>query len=270
MPVLTVNGVTLNTLDEGRGDAVIFLHGLGSCGEDWIFQTVHFCAIYRVVAPDLRGHGRSSKPAGPYSIALFASDVAALLAALSIERAHVVGLSLGGLVAQQMALDFPERVRSLALTSAFAHLLSADVRRLAQLAWRGILSLVLPLERSAPIVAKSLFPFPHQAALRHTAAARIAANDRAAYRSSIAAIRRFDSRRRLHRITCPTLIVSGDRDRTVPRSLQSRLAQGIPGARWEIVRDSGHATPIDQPDAYNALLESFLSDVCAPLAGSGY
>ena len=263
MPVLTVNGVTLNAVDEGSGDVIVFLHGLGSCGEDWVFQTAFFCATYRVLAPDLRGHGRSSKPAGPYSIALFASDVAAMLDALSIGRAHVVGLSLGGLVALQMALDFPDRVRSLALTNAFAHLLSVDAARLARLAWRGVISLALPLDRSAQHVARSLFPFPHQAELRRLTAARIAANDRAAYRASIAAIRRFDSRRHLHRVARPVLIVTGDRDRTVPRSLQRRLAQSIPGARWEIVRDSGHATPIDQPEAYNTMLASFFRNVGA-------
>jgi pimeloyl-ACP methyl ester carboxylesterase len=174
---------------------------------------------YRVLRLTCAG-GRSSKPAGPYSIALFASDVAAMLDALSIGRAHVVGLSLGGLVAQQMALDFSERVCSLALTNAFAHLLSVGVARLARLAWRGIVSLALPLERSAQHVARSLFPFPEQAELRRLTAARIAANDPAAYRASIAAIRRFDSRRRLCQITRPTLIVTGDRDRSVPRSLQ--------------------------------------------------
>jgi pimeloyl-ACP methyl ester carboxylesterase len=258
MPHVAVAGISLHYLDEGRGDPIVFLHGLGSCGEDWILQTRHFAAAYRVVAPDLRGHGRSDKPPGPYSIGHMVSDMAALLDALSIERAHVVGLSLGGLVAQQLAIDFPRRVRSLTLTNTFAHLWSGNLLYLARLMWRGLISLALPLERSAEFVADSLFPRPHQADLRRVTVQRIAGNDRAAYRASLAAIRRFDARPALRRIDVPTLVVTGERDATVPRDRQRRLARGIRGARWEIVRDSGHGTPIDQHEVYNALLESFL------------
>jgi pimeloyl-ACP methyl ester carboxylesterase len=261
MPETTLDGMTLHYLDEGRGDPVIFLHGLGSCGEDWVLQAPAFAAAYRVISPDLRGHGRSGKPAGPYSIALFASDVAALLDALSIDRAHVVGLSLGGLVAQQLAMDWPDRVLSLTLTNTFARLLSANLTELVRLLRRGLISLVLPLERSAQHVADRLFPYPHQAELRRLTARRIAGNDRAAYRATIAAIRRFDSRRDLRRIRASTLVVTGDRDDTVPRARQGELARSIHAARWEIVRDSGHATPIDQPDAYNELVAGFLKSL---------
>lgn len=258
MPQAAVDGATLHYLDTGQGDAILFLHGLGSCGDDWVLQTPAFADAYRLIAPDLRGHGQSSKPAGPYSAALFAADAAALLDALGVERAHVAGLSLGGLVAQQLAIDFPRRVRSLALINTFAHLLSGSALELARLLRRGLISLALPMGRNARLVARSLFPYPHQAELRRYAAQRLAQNDRAAYRASIAAIRRFDSRRHLGRIACPALIITGDRDRTVPFSRQRELAHGIRGARWEIVRDSGHATPIDQPDAFNSLLRAFL------------
>ena len=260
MSEVIVNGILLHYLDEGCGEPIVFLHGLGSCGEDWVLQTQPFAAEFRVIAPDLRGHGRSSKPAAPYTVALFASDVAALLDALSIDSAHVVGLSLGGLVAQQLAIGFPRRVRRLVLTSTFAHLLSGSVIELAQVLRRGLISLLLPLERNAQHVARGLFPHPHQAELRHLTARRLIENDPAAYRASIAAIRRFDSRRELSRIASPTLVVTGERDGTVARARQRELANGIRGARWEVIRNSGHATPIDQPDVYNALLRSFLRD----------
>jgi pimeloyl-ACP methyl ester carboxylesterase len=237
----------------------VFLHGLGSCGEDWVLQTQFFAPRFRVIAPDLRGHGRSGKPAGPYSIALLASDVAALLDALAIESAHIAGLSLGGLVAQQLAIDDPRRVRRLTLTNTFARLFSGNVVHMTRLLRRGLISLLLPLERSAPRVAAGLFPLPHQIELRRLAAQRLADNDRQAYRASIAAIRRFDSRRDLHRVTHPTLVVTGDRDNTIPCDRQRDLAQRIRHARWEVIRDSGHATPIDQPEIYNALLASFLA-----------
>jgi len=258
MPVATASGITLHYLDEGRGDPIVFLHGMGSCGEDWVLQTREFAEEYRVIAPDLRGHGRSDKPPGPYSMALFAADVAALLDTLSIDRAHIVGLSLGGLVAQRLAINFPDRVRSLTLTNTFARLISGNLIELARLLRRGLISLLLPLDRSAEYVAAGLFPLPHQVEIRRLTAQRIAGNDWTAYRATIAAIRRFDSRRDLSRIDSPTLVVTGDRDRTVPRARQRELARGIRGAQWEIVRNSGHATPIDQPDVYNELLAVFL------------
>ncbi|HLF27375.1 MAG TPA: alpha/beta hydrolase [Anaerolineae bacterium] len=261
MPQVTLNDITLHYLDEGYGEPIVFLHGLGSCGEDWVLQTQFFASRFRVLAPDLRGHGRSSKPAGPYSAALFASDVAALLDRLSIEHAHVVGLSLGGLVAQQLAIECPDRVRTLTLTNTFAHLIAGNVLELMRLLRRGVISLVLPLERSAHLVAQGLFPYPHQVELRRLTVQRLTQNERAAYRASLAAVRRFDSRRALARITCPTLIITGERDRTVPRSRQGELACGIRGARWEIIRDSGHATPIDQPEIYNRLLLSAFDQV---------
>lgn len=265
MPDVGVNGITLHYLDEGRGAPILLLHGLGSCGEDWVLQTQYFSGEFRVVAPDLRGHGQSTKPAGAYSIALLASDVACLLDALSIDSAHVVGLSLGGLVAQQLAIDFPRRVLSLALINTFARLLSGNVRELARVLRRGFVSLVLPMRTNAQLIARGLFPQPHQAEMRRLAVQRIMTNDRAAYRAAIIAIRDFDSRRSLHRVTCPTLVVTGESDSTVPRARQRELAGGIRDARWEIIRDSGHATPIDQPAAFNALLRAFLRDSRAGL-----
>jgi len=258
MPEIMANGIPMYYLDEGSGEPLVFLHGLGSCADDWILQWPCFAPSFRAIAADLRGHGRSGKPAGPYSVALFASDIAALLDSLSVGPAHVVGLSLGGLVAQQLAIDSPHGVRSLTLINTFAHLLSGSVFSLARLLRRGILSLVLPMRHNAAHIAAELFPLPHQVELRRLAAQRLAANDRAAYRASIGAIRRFDSRSDLHRISCPTLVVTGQRDRTVPRDRQRVLVRGIRGARWELIPDSGHATPIDRADAYNALQMEFL------------
>jgi pimeloyl-ACP methyl ester carboxylesterase len=259
MTEASVNGITLHTIDAGHGDPVLFLHGLGSCGDDWVLQTQVFAGRFRVIAPDLRGHGWSSKPAGPYSVVQLAADVAGLLDVLSIDRAHVVGLSLGGLVAQQMAIDLPHKVHSLTLTNTFARLLSGNLFDMARLVRRGLISLALPMERNAQHVADGLFPYPSQAELNRLTVQRLMGNDRAAYRASIAAIRRFDSRRNLARIATPTLVVTGDRDGTVPRARQRELAFGIDGARWEVVRDSGHATPVDQPDVYNALVMSFIA-----------
>jgi len=139
MPQAAINGITLHYLDEGLGEPLVLLHGLGSCGEDWVLQTQFFAPRFRVIAPDLRGQGRSSKPPGHYSIAQLATDVTALLGALSIDSAHLVGLSLGGLVAQQIAIDTPRRARSLTLTNTFAYLLGGNMIDMARLFQRGLI-----------------------------------------------------------------------------------------------------------------------------------
>src|SRR5262245_6113005 len=130
VPDIALAGATLHYETRGRPDrpAIVLLHGLGSSSADWVFQLPALEAGYHVLAPDLRGHGRSSRPPGPLTIAAMARDVAALLDTLEIPSTHVAGLSLGGCVGLALALDDPARVRSLTLVNAFAHLAPAGPR----------------------------------------------------------------------------------------------------------------------------------------------
>ena len=258
MPVLSVNSIELHYLEAGAGQPVLLLHGLGSCGDDWLFQTPILAERWRVIAPDLRGHGQSGKPRGPITMAQLATDIAGLMDGLGLAPAHIVGLSLGGLVGQQLAIDFPQKVNRLVLVNTFAHLWPTSLRETYTLLRRAIVSALLPLNLTARVVAADLFPRPAQSEIRQAALDRIGTNDLTAYRSLMRAIRRFDTRRSLHRIHAPTLIITGDRDRIVPRGCQLQLVRGIPNVRWQIVRDSGHATPIDQPEEFNRLVLEFL------------
>src|SRR5512139_2319568 len=119
---ILVNGLQLFYLEQGEGSAVIFLHGLGSAAEDWQLQFPAFAPRYRVIAPDLRAHGQSE--AGPFywTIETLADEVAQLLGELQAGPAHMVGLSLGGCVAQALASRQPRLVRSLTLVNSFARL----------------------------------------------------------------------------------------------------------------------------------------------------
>ncbi|HEY4720288.1 MAG TPA: alpha/beta hydrolase, partial [Anaerolineae bacterium] len=261
MPVLSVNSIELHYLEAGSGQPVLLLHGLGSCGDDWFFQTPILAERGRhVIAPDLRGHGQSSNLRGPISVTQLAADIAGLMDGLGLASAHIVGLSLGGLVGQQLAIDFPQKVQRLILTNTFAHLWPTSLRELYTLLRRAIVSRLLPLNLTAQVVAADLFPRPDQSELRQAALDRVQTNDLTAYRSLIGAIRRFDTRRSLHRIHAPTLVITGDRDRVVPRGCQLQLVRGIPNVRWQMVRDSGHATPIDQPEEFNRLVLEFLKE----------
>lgn len=261
MPEITIGPFRIHFHEAGSGDAILLLHGLGSCGQDWLLQMPLLSRRFRVIAPDLRGHGQTDKPPDCVRVSDLASDVIGLLDALDIDRAHVVGLSLGGCVALQMALDVPARVRSLMPVNTFARLEPDSPRHALMLASRLVVLGLRGLPAQAEFVAARLFPKPEQAPLRQLAAERIAANDVTTYRRLLFALRAFDVRDRLREIACPTLIVAGDRDSTVPIKAKQLLAANIPRARLEIVADSGHATPIDQPDVFNSLLMQFVESV---------
>ncbi len=261
MPALAVDDRHIFFEEAGSGETMVLLHGLGSCGQDWVLQMPVFSSRFHVIAPDLPGHGQTNKPHGQISITQMASDIAGLLDLLEVRRAHVVGLSLGGCVAQQIALDQPARVRSLTLANTFARFDLGGPRVAIPLMLRLSVLRFVGLPAQAQIVAARLFPKPGQESLRALAAERIAANDPATYRRVLSAIRSFDATGCLSRITCPTLVVAGDRDTTVPLRAKRLLAAHIPDARFELVADSGHATPIDQPEAFNRLVLEFVGSV---------
>lgn len=261
MPYVTVTGLRFHYIVQGFGPVVMLIHDLGSCAEDWLLlQAPALSQRYRVLMPDLRGHGRSARPPGPYTVPQMADDTAGLLDALGVNSAHVVGLSLGGAVAQAMAVRHPAKVRSLILVNTFAYL-----RPKGWTEWRytlaRILALFIGLVTYARLEAEELFPRPDQAGLRRVAFRRLCANDPAAYRAALLAAATYDGRRDLGSIRSPTLIVAGLEDTVVPLRAKEELAAGIPGARLVTIPNSGHATPSDKPVAFNRVALDFLRQV---------
>jgi 3-oxoadipate enol-lactonase len=241
------------------GPLVVLLHGLGSSSADWPQQHAVLESRYRIVAVDLPGHGRSALPAGPVTVEGMARDVAALLARLDDAPAHVLGLSLGACVALRLALAAPERVRSLTLVNPFARVQPAGPGDLARLGLRMLLLGAAPMRAVAGHVAGRLFPWPEQRALYEAAVASLAATPRRAYFAAMRALAGFDARGQVAAIRHPTLIVAGDRDTSVPLSAKLALARAIPRAHLLVVPASGHATPHDQPEAFNRALVEFLA-----------
>ena len=240
-----------------EGPTVLFLHGLGSCGEDWGLQIPVVSERYGVLTLDMPGHGRSSQPEGWPSIEDMAHRIAALLEAHAESAVHVVGLSLGGAVAMQLALAHPEAVRSLTLVNTFARLHTGSSglsRRLVRLVFVALGR----MDRVGQWVAAGLFPQPDQKLLRQAAAERIASNPRRAYLRAIWAAARFDICDRLNELNIPTLVVAGELDKTVSMAAKRELADCIPGARLVVIPGSGHATPIDAAEEFNRTLLDFL------------
>ncbi len=239
-------------------NTVVLLHGMGSCGEDWALQIPALAERYRVVTPDMRGHGQSDKPPGPYSIAHMAGDVIELMNELKIESAHVAGLSMGGCIALQLAIAHANRVRSAVIVNSFAKARPAG--------WRGVLRFLNriwslnfgTMVDVAEPVARSMFPKPEQAELRRIALERIASNPKKQYRAILSAVVRFNALPHLNQIKCPVLIVAGDRDLTVPLPPKRELHRKLPGSEFVLISDSGHATPVDQPEKFNEALLDFI------------
>ncbi len=260
MPFVCANRIRLHYESQGAGPALLFLHGIGSSTVDWAAQIQEFARTYRVVALDLRGHGESEKPPGPYGMALFAADVAAVLRALDIPSAHVVGLSLGGCVAFQLAVDFPDLVLSLVVVNSAPEIVRRSFRvlleswrRKAIIRWRGL----RPLGER---VAQRLLPKPEQAALRAAFVERFARNDPQAYLHSLKAVVGWSVADRLESIRCPVLVIAADHDYT-PVAAKERFVRLLPNARLVVIADSRHATPMERPREFNAALAEFLAHV---------
>jgi len=260
MPTQRANGIDIHYETAGQGEPLLLLHGLGSRSEDWQLQVPVFAERYQVITADMRGHGRTAKPPGPYSVPMMAADVFGLLDALGSDAAHVVGLSMGGMIAFQMAVDRPERVRSLVIVNSgpalVAHTFSERLRVWQRLA----LARLSKPARTAQFLGPRLFPKPEQAELRAMFIAQWAQNDPRAYRAAMRALVGWSVLDRVSAIRCPTLVISGDRDYTPPAAKEGYTAL-IPTAQLVVIDDSGHATPIDQAERFNAVVLEFLADV---------
>jgi len=243
-----------------EGPGILFLHGLGSCGEDWGLQIPTVNERYWLLTLDMPGHGRSSQPEGWPTIEDMAFQVASVVRERSESPVHVVGLSLGGAVAMQLALAHPEVVSSLTLVNTFARLRSGSsgfFRKLVRLTFVALGR----MDRVGEWVAAGLFPKPDQELLRQAAAERIASNPRSAYLRAIWAATRFDICDRLSEINSSTLVIAGELDTTVSMEAKKELADQIPGARLVVIPASGHATPIDAAEEFNRTLLDFLSEL---------
>lgn len=259
MPYFDNDGCQLHYEDYGHGAPLLLVHGLGSSTRDWEYQIPVLAQHYRVIALDVRGHGRSDKPRGAYRIADFADDVAALIEYLQLPPVHLVGISMGGMIGFQLGVDRPELLRSLTIVNSGPEVKAKSPGDWLEIAKRWTLSRLLSLETIAKALAKLLFPKPEQAELRRKVEERWPQNDKHAYLASLDAIIGWGVRERLKRITCPTLVISADRDYTPVERKREYVAE-MPNARLLVIENSRHATPLDQPERFNSALLAFLGE----------
>lgn len=262
MPYFEHDGCNLHYQEFGHGEPVLLIHGLGSSCQDWEYQIPALAARYRVIVMDVRGHGRSDKPAERYSIAGFSADVEALLDHLQPGPVHYVGLSMGGMIGFQLAVDQPRLLKSLCIVNSAPQVKIQTFDDFVQFAKRWSLARIFSMETIGKGLGNNLFPKPEQADLRHKIAARWAQNNKRAYLASFDAIVGWGVQEKLSRITCPTLIVTADHDYTSVAFKQA-YASLIKNARVSVVEDSRHATPLDSPQVFNQVLLNFLEEQTA-------
>jgi 3-oxoadipate enol-lactonase len=253
MPTTRNDDVELHWETTGSGPPALLIMGLGMTSLGW-WRTVPVLAEgLQVITFDNRGVGGSDRPEGPYSLADMTADCVAVLDAAEADCAHVYGISLGGMIAQQLALAHPERVARLVLgatTPGGDRAVPIDDGALAFFHRRG--------EMSAEEAVWASVPYNYSARTRREGGDRIAEDverrlripiEQAPYRAQLAASLSHDTGERLGHIAAPTLVVHGEEDRMVPPGNGAVLAEGIPSARLETWADAGHLYPTDEPGA---------------------
>jgi len=250
-------------MEVGAGDPLVLVMGFGGDHLAWGLQIPAFAAKYRVIAFDNRGVGQSGAPDLPYSTAMMADDTAGLLDALGIERAHVCGVSMGGMIAQEIALRHPGRVRTLQLHATLGRP-DAYMRALVE-GWRKT-RIALGREDALRVIALWLFaPRTYEERpefvelVLQNAIANPHPQSLTGFLRQGDAVLGHDTLERLEQLRCPTLVSVADQDILVPPRFSHAIAQRVPGAELKTIADAGHAYMWEAPEAFNAMCLEFLA-----------
>ena len=257
------NGITISYEEFGSGEPLILLMGLGAPGRKWMPHIEAYQQHFHVYAPDNRGAGRSDKPVSyAYTIGDMAEDVIGMMDALGIDSAHFNGISMGGAIAQYLAVHYPKRVRSMILTNTFPYCCTSFRRAIELLREAsGQLDPVTSTRLCQWIIFAQPFQEEHEDYMLECEYADL--NDpypmpSYAYKAQCNAILGFDILNDLEKVSAPTLVVGGDRDLFVPVSVTEEMAEAIPGASLYMAEDGGHVQHWEQLEKYNQVTLDFL------------
>jgi pimeloyl-ACP methyl ester carboxylesterase len=264
MPAITINGARLAYAVTGSGpETVLFIHGLMLASESWEAQRDHLAASHRVVTFDLRGQGQSEHTPTGLDLDSLAQDTAALIEALDIGPCHIVGFSMGAFIALRIAARRPELVRSLLLVgpSAEAEARSNAPRYALMI---GLVTLFGPRPVASRMMrilfGDTFLGAPERAAEKARWRAVVDTLPRSITRAAAASAGRGAITAELARISAPTLVLSGVEDRPVSPAHARAVADGIAGAQFEAVPETGHAVMLERPDWFNARLTHWLNE----------
>jgi pimeloyl-ACP methyl ester carboxylesterase len=263
----------MNIVDMGSGPAVVFIHGLSGCWQNWLEQLPLFARDHRVIAVDLPGFGQSEMPAEEISITGYADAIDELMGELGLEEARIVGNSMGGFIGAELAINHPQRVERLVLVAA-AGLSIESIRTqrttglrhraenivffsLGHVASRSHQVALRPRLRHALLLLVAAHPQKLPGPL---AAQQVLGSGKPGFSDALEAMCRYPLRDRLEKIACPTLIVWGDKDILVPVKDAAIFEQLIPDSRKIIYEDTGHVSMMERPERFNSDVKAFLDE----------
>lgn len=280
MATVRVGDIDVYYEEHGSGPPLLLIMGLATDSTAWAFQLPEFARHYRAIAFDNRGVGRTSKPAGPYSIHQMADDAAGVMDALGVARAHVLGVSMGGMIAQELALRHPERVSALVLACTFPEPdATVEDRRSFMVGQLGgqvsadgelqidvaSLNPLLFVQQMLPAVFNPSFIASDLPKLMQVFAGALQYGfSMEAILGQVAAVMGHRTTDRLHRIAVPTLVLTGDADQLVAPSNSDILAREIPGAKLVKVPGGSHGFNFETPEVFNREVIDFLAGVPTP------
>ncbi|MDZ5456326.1 3-oxoadipate enol-lactonase [Azohydromonas lata] len=267
MDGLTRSAPRLHYVLEGPGDGraarrtFVLAHALGCDLTMWDALAAHLATHARVLRYDQRGHGRSPAPGGPYTVAELADDAARLIDELELGAVTWIGLSMGGMVGQELALRHPHKVQALVLantTSGYpAEARAGWAQRIAGVRAGGLEAIV---DGALQRWFHAGFHAEQPRAVAHWRE-RVLGCDRAAYIACCEAIRDVDTTARLPGIGVPTLVIGGELDQGTPPEMAYTLARAIPGARLVVLREASHLSVLEQPAAFMQALDDWLASL---------
>jgi 3-oxoadipate enol-lactonase len=257
---LDVNGLSTYTERRGRGAPVVLVHALGTSLRCWDPAAEILARQWEVITYDYRGHGRTEKVAGAAGIPQLAADLAALLGRLAVGPVHVVGLAVGAMIAQHLAVDHPGMVRSLVLASPRSELDPRGVQyneeRAEAVEARGMRAVV-------DVTIARAFPPDYERHHPEVIAAfrgEFLANDPHGYAAVCRGLGTFCVTPRLHEIRCPTLLLAGEADRLCPPDQAAAMQSRIAGARRDVLPGIGHFSVVEAPGLFAERCAGFLKE----------
>ncbi len=260
MPAIEVNGVMIDFADEGKGEPLLIVHGLGSSHRDWEDQVALLSQHFRVVAPTMRGFGDSEKGHQAYSVKTWSEDVLALADHLGLDSFHMMGFSMGGAISYQTAVDRQARLRSLTIINSLPSFELDEWYKHMMVLYRISMAKVVGMKRLARFVAKRIFPEEHQADLRRRMIKRHENNDQDSYVKAVQALAGWSVADRINQLELPVLVLAADMDFT-PVANKLVYLEELGNARMEVIRNSRHVSHVDQAETVYELVRDHVLSV---------
>jgi len=265
MPKAPVNGINIYYEIQGKGVPLVMIQGFAGNHQAWFFQSPVFKKYYKVIIFDNRGIGKTDKSSEPYTIRTMADDVIGLMDYLGVDKAHILGLSLGGVVAQEIALTYPERVRKLVLGCTFAGREIKDVNPdllkaigvkegstnadIKSIDFRKLMNVMVTLAFNRMVYRMFLVPLAKYG---------MRSIKPEGYLDQMASVGDYDTLDRLHLIQAPTLVITGTGDRLVAPHISDTIAGRIPNAKLVLVKGGSHAFFMEMRGRFNKEVLEFL------------